>query len=360
VNHTPADEREPVEAVTPYGPMAGSSRVRVFDWVERIPETVVVHPYAGLPTASPRTLAKHPGRVLNAELDLRRLRRRRPSRLLLHREASPLSRGGQEAELLGSAGFSVYDLDDALFCDVGQGPRYRRLAPKAAKARLSASAADRVIAGNDVIAEWASTHNRDVVIIPSCVDPASYDEKKAFALHDPPRIGWVGSWSTEKHLLSMAAPLQALNAKTGARVTLIGATKGAWHPGLGDLESIVDRVPWSLAAQKHEVAQFDVAVMPLIDDCYARGKCGYKLLQYLAAGVPAVASPIGVNSTILSLAGLPAATTDDEWYDALLLLLSTPTADRESMGAKARRTASDHYSFDAWKEKWKQATEISE
>ena len=89
-------------AVTPYGRGAGSSRVRVFSWMERTQLSIHVHSYLSHHNADPRQLLKHPRRVLSAERDLRALVARRPEWLLLHREASPLSRGGLETSLLRS------------------------------------------------------------------------------------------------------------------------------------------------------------------------------------------------------------------------------------------------------------------
>jgi glycosyltransferase involved in cell wall biosynthesis len=245
----------------------------------------------------------------------------------------------------------VYDFDDALYADTGSGPLYRRLAPKAAKAEGVLQVVDRVVAGNDTLAEWASARHRDVVVIPSCVDPSAYRVKTDFAVAARPRLGWVGSWSTEPHLRRIAAPLLHLHERLGARLVLIGPRTG----DLGELEAMVDRVPWSPAAQHEGVARFDVGLMPLPDDPYSRGKCGYKLLQYLAAGVPAVASPVGVNRQVLQRAGLPGATTDAEWLEAVTQLLEMAEADRRVLGERGRRVVQEHYSFDAWRERWRAA-----
>lgn len=343
-----------LHAVTPYGPRTGSSRVRVHDWVARLPDAVIVHPYAGLDGARPGTLIRNPGRVARAERDLRALAASRPTRLLLHREASPLSRGGLERRLLLAASVSVYDFDDALYLDTGSGPLYRRLAPKAAKATAALQVVDRVVAGNDTLAEWASARHRDVVVIPSCVDPSSYRRKTDFVVGAPPRLGWIGSWSTERYLRGIADPLMHLHERLGARLVLIGSASG--H--LGRLEQMVDRVPWSPRAQHEGLAGFDVGLMPLPDDPYARGKCAYKLLQYLAAAVPSVASPVGVNRQVLEQSGIPAATTAVEWVDAVTRLLELPEGDRRALGDRGRRLVEEQYSFDAWRERWRAAMHL--
>lgn len=342
-----------LHVVTPYGRTGGSSRVRVHDWVERTPASCSVSDYIGHRNASPRYLAGHAREVAGAERALRRLARIAPDRLLLHREASPLSRGGLERQLLRSAGFAVYDLDDALHEDHGQSGVLRRWAPKARKAKDCARAADRVIAGNFLLADWASQHNPDVVVVPSCVAPERYRAKTDYAGADVPRLVWIGSPDNESQLLLLAGPLLELHRRAGARLMLIGTAQ----PRLGRLEVLIDRVAWSEDVQHHALADADVGLMPLPDDAYSRGKCGYKLLQYAAAAIPFVASPVGVNAAILQQFGMPAPRTGDEWVDALVHLLGAAD-DRQALGRQARRLVHRDWSYDAWRPAWEAAVGV--
>ncbi|GAA2758386.1 glycosyltransferase family 4 protein [Actinopolymorpha rutila] len=341
-------------AVTPYGRGAGSSRVRVHSWLDRFAEPVEVHSYLGRHNAAPRQLLRHPGHVLSAERTLRRLARQRPDRLLLHREASPLSRGGLEAALLTSAAFGVYDFDDALHCDFGGNTPWRRLVPKAPKALAAVRRADRVIAGNDILAEWAVQHARDVVVIPSCVAVEDYATKQSYGLSDPPRLGWIGSADNEPMLLAVAPALWEVHRRSGARLTLVGTSRST----LGSLERIVDRVPWTERTQHAVLAGIDVGLMPLHDDPYSRGKCGYKLLQYAAAGVPAVGSPVGANGTVLASLGFFAANSLQDWTDALCWLIEGLDSERARVGSHAVAQVAEQYSYDAWLDRWQQATEF--
>ncbi len=340
-----------LHAVTPYGRTAGSSRVRVFEWAVRAHADVRIHSYLGTRRSSPRHMATHPAQVVAAEAALRGLRRSRPERLLLHREASPLSRGGTETDLLAAAELSVYDFDDALQWDVGEGGLLRRLAPKSRKALVSARTAMRVIAGNAVLADWAANHARDVVVIPSCVAPEMYARKTDYRVGDPPRLVWIGSRSEEHQLIAIAPALTELHRRTGARLTVIGGP-GETDPALTQL---VDRLPWSERTQHSYLATADLGLMPLADTPMDRGKCGYKLLQYLAAGLPAVASPVGVNSEILRLAGLPSPSTSDEWLDALVSLLGATATARAGLGRQATQTITEHYSYTVWQPTWEAA-----
>ena len=193
-------------------------------------------------------------------------------------------------------------------------------------------------------------------MIPSCVSPADYVRKSSYALHDPPRLGWIGSADNENHLLLIAEALREVHRRTGARLTLIGPLR----PTLGDLEGFIDRMPWSEAAQHERLAEFDVCLAPTPDEPYERGKCGYKILQYAAAGTPAIASPVGVNREILARLGMPAPESPRDWTDAILELLSLPRDSRAALGKRAREAVGRHYSFDAWLPRWRASMGLGE
>jgi glycosyltransferase involved in cell wall biosynthesis len=338
-------------AITPYGRQGASSRVRVFEWLDRIDDRYELVSYVSARDASPRRLARHPRAVLRAERRLRRIAAAGPRALLLHREASPLSRGGLERRLLRSAEYAAYDFDDALQWDTGGGALHRRLAPKAPKALAAVRQADVVIAGNPALAEWASAYSSNVVVIPSCVSPDEYRRKTSYELSDPPRLGWVGSANNEVYLLLIAPALREVHRRTGARLTLIGTLRR----NLGDLEEMIDRVAWSESTQHDELATFDLGLFPVPDQKYSYGKSGYKLVQYGAAALPAVATPIGVNAEILAQFGLPAATTSEEWTEAILDVLGRSAADRAGLGSRGRDVVERQYSFDAWLPRWRVA-----
>ena len=343
-----------LHAVTPYGRSGASSRVRVFEWLERTAAPSVVHCYVGLPNARPSALMRRPLAVAAAELALRQTARSRPGRVLLHREASPLSRGSLEQRLISDSEFAVYDFDDALQWDRGEGGLLRRWAPKGPKAHAAVRLANRVIAGNSVLADWASSFNDDVTIIPSCVEPSRYAHKEDFRIQDPPRLGWIGSASEEKQLRWIGGALQEIHRRTGARLVLVGRT----DTRLGELERLVDRVAWSEDAQATVLAKMDVGLMPLIDEPMERGKCGYKLLQYGAAGVPSIGSPVGVNARILADSGAPAPEMPNDWVDAVLSLLDASAGARRLLGQRSRSMVEEHYSYAAWHDRWEHAVGI--
>jgi glycosyltransferase involved in cell wall biosynthesis len=335
----------------PYGPEAASARIRVYGWLEHLGLPASVHSYLGRANARAGTLLRRPVSTAEAERDLRRAARGRHEHVLLHREASPLSDGSIEERLLRTAVHSVYDLDDAMQWDWGNGHVVRRMIPKAAKTIRATHRADRVVTANTELAEWASCWARDVVLIPSCVDPARYRQKAAYQLSDPPRLGWIGSPTTEHYLTFIARPLLEVHRRTGARLTVISSG----HRSLGALDPMIDRIRWTQGNPEWVLARWDIGLMPLADGLHERGKAGYKLLQYGAAQLPTVGSPVGVNAEILAATDAPSPRSTGEWVDALAELLGASSDIREALGARARAVVEDGFSYHAWADRWRAA-----
>lgn len=339
--------------VSPYGAAAPSTRVRLYEWLDHLGLSARRAEYAGLGRNGLGAMASQPATAVRAE---RRTRAMvddvRDSVLLLSREASPWSRGALESRLLQSARRGVYDLDDALFAD-RQG--WRRLLGKEPKCRRSMEVADRVIVGNDYLAEYAAQHSRDVTVIPTCVDPSAYQRKRTYDLSDGPTLIWLGSPSTEAYLLGIAPALREVHRRTGARLTLISAARESEHP---ELSGLVDRVVWDPKTTPRMLAEADVALGPLSDDEYSRGKCAYKLLQYAATGLPMVGSPVGANESALSRFDGLAAHTVDDWVDGISSLLDSSSEERRRRGERAIAGVQAHYSFDVWADAWKGAVGV--
>lgn len=339
---------------TSYGMAGSSSRVRVREWLRLLDLEAEVFDYLGSANVRPGTLIRSPRGVITAERRLRTLLRRPGfGRVLVCRSMGPFTRGRIEAEVLRRAEWGVYDFDDALYADARGG--VHRFFGEASGWSTAVRAADLVIAGNELLAEEAGRLNKQVEVIPSCVHPADYPVKTRYEVGEVPRLMWMGSPSTESYLDGMAPALTEIHRRTGARLTVVSA--GA-RP-LGALDAMVDRVAWD-AGSNALLAQADCGLMPLPDTPFSRGKCAYKLLQYGAAGLPAVAAPVGVNARVLDqLGGLPATTTD-EWVDAVLALLGESEAVRRSRGVQGRRAVEEHYSYAAWEPAFRRALRLPE
>jgi glycosyltransferase involved in cell wall biosynthesis len=273
------------------------------------------------------------------------------STVLLSREASPLSLGAIEARLLSRAAHGIYDFDDALYAGYPGGALSRGRHIDWVW-RRSVRAADTVIAGNDLLAEHASAYASDVVVIPSCIEPANYVVKTDYRVSETPRAVWLGSPSTEIQLAVVRAPLLALHRELGLRLTLISAGKRS-H---GDLDAMIDRVAWTPDGFAAQVAAADIGIMPLEDDEWTRGKCAYKLLQYAAAALPVVGSAVGANVPVLERLGGSAVTGDAAWHEAVTELLRTGDDARAQIGRTALTAVTEHYSYGAWADRWRVAT----
>jgi glycosyltransferase involved in cell wall biosynthesis len=236
----------------------------------------------------------------------------------------------------------AYDFDDALLVGSAgdSNRRFQWMKREGRRALACIRHARLVLAANGTLADEARPYAQRVEVVPSCVDPATQP------LHDHAGngsgvIGWIGSHTTVGYLRPLLPIVQRLNARgCRARLVVVGADTGFradW----------IEHRPWSLGTEARDLSDFDVGVMPLPDTPWTRGKSGYKLLQYFSAGVPAVASPVGVNAQLIGDGRGLAATTADDWERGLVELLADETG-RTERGSAARRLVEDHYSYQRW------------
>ncbi len=234
----------------------------------------------------------------------------------------------------------VYDFDDAIFHQYDLARRGvvrallgRKIVPLVRRARA-------VIAGNRFLADYAERNGGHPVIIPTVVDTDRYvpaAPRRAEHL----TVGWIGSPSTWTYVEPLLPTLLPVLQRHGARFLVIGGGRKAMDiPG-------VDAVDWSEEGEVAGIQAMDIGVMPMPDTPWARGKCGYKLIQYMACGVPAIGSPVGVNAEIVvdGVTGMLADTPED-WERSLDQLLGDATMRRE-MGQQGRERAVDRYSLSA-------------
>jgi glycosyltransferase involved in cell wall biosynthesis len=235
----------------------------------------------------------------------------------------------------------VYDFDDAL--TVGSAAdtnrRFQWTKQEGRRALACMSRARLVIAANSNLAAQARSHAKRVEVVPSCVDPGS-QPVSAQAEREFLHIGWIGSHTTVAYLQPLLPVIQRLiDHGTRAKLIVVGGDTGLradW----------IEHRPWSLETAPGDLADFDVGVMPLPDTEWTRGKSGYKLLQYFAAGVPGIASPVGVNAELVAEGRGLTATTDDQWESALRELRDASA--RRDRGALARRFVEENYSYQRW------------
>jgi glycosyltransferase involved in cell wall biosynthesis len=197
-----------------------------------------------------------------------------------------------------------------------------------------------VVVGNEYLAERArQAGSRKVQILPSVVDVKSYKTvEKAAGL--PFRIGWIGSPVTAPYLNGVVEALTELSREMDIHISLVGSGE------ISPFEDIPTSLhPWSEELERSIGEMFDIGIMPLVDGPFERGKCGYKLIQYMAAGLPVIASPVGVNNQIVH----PGengylATSTAEWLSAFQKL-GNNTGLRFKLGQTGRRQAEQLYNL---------------
>lgn len=237
----------------------------------------------------------------------------------------------------------VSDYDDAIFhyYDMHRNPLVRLFLGRKMDSVMANSAV--VTAGNAYLADRArSAHAEKVEMIPTVVDITAYKPRVASHIDGKLRIGWIG---TPKTWSKYGAPhvefFRDLAQRHNASFRLVGARLERANDGA------FEYVPWTEDTEVVSVQDMDIGIMPLVDDPLERGKCGYKLIQYMACGLPVVASPVGVNKEIVTHGenGF-LASTQDEWGFALSTLLNDASL-RKEMGNAGRRRVVESYSIQA-------------
>jgi glycosyltransferase involved in cell wall biosynthesis len=223
----------------------------------------------------------------------------------------------------------VFDVDDAIF-----------LGPRGASADRIARESSLIICGNDFLADHFSQHG-DVTILPTAVDAVRFApcQRKS---QDSQVIGWSGSSSGLKYLYKIEKSISKLLQKFPSVVLKIICDKPPEFQSLPMKRVIYE--PWTADSEVSAVQSFSVGVMPLEDDLWARGKCSFKMLTYMAVGIPVVVSPVGMNSKVLSQAKCGfGPRNNEEWVDAISCLLDSSTLS-ESMGFAGRKLIEERYS----------------
>ncbi|HEY1189081.1 MAG TPA: glycosyltransferase family 4 protein [Gemmata sp.] len=246
----------------------------------------------------------------------------------------------------------LFDFDDAVYLRDSYSAKGFDDPKRAARFRATVRACDLVVGGNEFLAAEAQKYvpaNR-VAVIPTCVDVTKYPSAAHTA--PGPALVWVGSSSTLQGLERFAPTLSAVGkAVPNARLKLI-CDRFAEFPNLP-----VERCPWSEATEAAEIAGADIGIGWVPDDPWSRGKCGLKVLQYQAAGLPVVANPVGVQARFVRAGetGFCASTTE-EWVNAVRAL-AHDAALRKRLGETARREVEARYSVKAGARLWIESLE---
>jgi glycosyltransferase involved in cell wall biosynthesis len=258
----------------------------------------------------------------------------------LEKEALPWLPASIERRLLPAGVPVVSDFDDAVFHRYDGHPNALVRGALGSKIAHVMEGSSLVLAGNDYLGDYAvKAGAKAVEIVPTVVDADAYDGRPKPA-GECATVGWIGTPGTWRECVAPFLPdiLEALRPLP-AKVLAVGAGE---HASADPLVSVRD---WSEAREASDIRDMDIGIMPLPDTPWMRGKCGYKLIQYMACGLPVVASPVGVNAEVVEhgVNGFLASSAD-EWKDALQTLVKDPEL-RHRMGQAGRKKVERDYSL---------------
>ena len=231
----------------------------------------------------------------------------------------------------------VYDLDDAVFCRSDGTPSRTRARRFARIARHCSQ----IWAGNTYLAETSKRYNASVRVLPTSLAPEKYavETQKPSGSID---LVWIGSRSTRKYLEPAVKIFDGVAARVpNLRLKIVADFDLAGHL----LETAA--IPWSESGEASALASAHIGVAPMPDNPWTRGKCALKVIQYMAAGLPVVSSPAGVNGEVVEhgISGF-LAESPEQWQAALLTLCRDENL-RGKMGRMGRKRAAEDYSIQA-------------
>lgn len=309
-----------------YSPMAASTRYRIMQYIEGLKdldiyvhcsflldEAYLTQTYAGSAPSIVSLIRLYLSRAFELtrsnEYDV----------AIIQGELLPLLPASIERLLLRLP--YIYDFDDAYYLKYRSG-RFERLkwilGNKFDDVIKNAAA---VNAGSVELVQYANKFNKNVSYTPTVVDLAKYFPNPLFRSRVF-TIGWIGSPSTVQYLKEVVNPLAELAKEGAVRLVVIGGAA----PEIDNV--VVENLPWSQYNEVELISSFDVGIMPLRDDEWSRGKCGFKLIQYMACGVPVIASAVGANNNVVSADCGYLVRTDSEWLAALRAFRDNPLGRR--------------------------------
>ena len=285
------------------------------------------------------------------EVDLRVIPRGRIRRSLLFGELPAYDVVYVQRRLLGTVDLAflrrasrrlVYDFDDAVMYRSSRHSNQVSFSRRWAFKRM-VRASDAVIAGNHFLKGEALRYVEEgkVTVIPTAVDLERYPPKDYGTSRDSVVLGWIGSGSTLWYLRNLNPVLEALYRRY-PQIEL----KVVSDEFLDSSVVPVVKKKWALEDEVSDLQSFDIGLMPLTDDVWSQGKCGLKAVQYSAAGIPVVCSPIGINRDIVE-DGLNGywASTDAQWVERISRLIDEPPL-RVRMGREGRKRVQGSFSVD--------------
>ena len=264
--------------------------------------------------------------------------------IFIHREATPI--GPPIIEWLLAKVFKkkiIYDFDDAIWLpNISEENSIAAKLKWHQKVKHIAQWSYKLSCGNEYLANWASQWNDRVFIIPTTIDLVNQHNELHHESSESITIGWTGTHSTAKYLSLIEPALQTL-AQKHPTINFSFISNKPIEINLPNLKFI----KWNKSSEIEDLNTIDIGIMPLTPDKWSEGKCGFKILQYMALGIPTVASPVGVNKSIIDQGKNGyLAFTPDEWITYLSKLI-TDKALRNRIGTEGYETVTNRFSTEA-------------
>lgn len=261
----------------------------------------------------------------------------------------------REAFMLGTTYFEkrfskmkaklIFDFDDAIWInDTSEGNQNIKWLKKPQKTADICKYADLVTVGNKYLAEYAEKYNSNVKIIPTTID-TDYHKPQIKIETNNICIGWTGTTTTLKHFEKAIPFLKQLKNKYGDKIYFkVIVNSDSW-----DKDIDVKLVKWSRENEIRDLSEFDIGIMPLPNDEWSKGKCGFKGLQCMAMGIPVVMSPVGLNKEIINHGenGF-LCDTDEEWFSCISSLIEDKTL-WNKFSENGKKTVLNSYSVKVYK-----------
>ncbi len=242
----------------------------------------------------------------------------------------------------------IFDFDDSIWLEnVSAANRRFNWLKDSSKTSKIIQLSNFIIAGNGYLAEYAKKFNSNVTIIPTTIDTTEYTRIKNKSSHKI-TIGWSGSITTIQHFKYALPFLKQLKNIYGDKIEI----KLIGDENYRNSELNIKGLAWNKENEIDELSSFDIGIMPLPNDEWAKGKCGLKGLQYMALQIPTIMSPVGVNTSIINdgVNGFLASSTN-EWVDKISALINSNEL-RKKIGENARKTVVEFYSVESQKSRY--------
>lgn len=270
--------------------------------------------------------------------------------IFIYREAFMLGNTFFERQLSKKKAKLIFDFDDAIWLnDTSDGNAKLQWLKRPEKTAKIIALCDVVFAGNNYLAQYAKKYNKNTVIMPTTIDTMYHKPTNSPKINiKKVCIGWTGTNTTLKHFEIILPVLIKLKQQYKDKICFkVIVDKTYTVPEL-DLTATA----WQRQTEIQDLQEIDIGIMPLPDDKWAKGKCGFKGLQYMSIGISPVMSPVGVNTEIITHGenGF-LAETDEQWHNALSKLIDNESF-RKGVGMAAKKTIEEKYSLKVWQNKY--------